>query len=57
MQCTSGKSENSGKPSIHVNTAMADSPDAGSLLSASSQLNLMEVDTVRDNFYSLFPSW
>lgn len=57
MQCTSGKGENSGKPSIHVNTAMADSPDAGSLLSASSQLNLMEVDTVRDNFYPLFPSW
>lgn len=54
LQYTSG---NSGEYSIHVNTAMADSPDAGSLVSASSQLNLMEVDTVRDNFYSLFPSW
>lgn len=37
---------------VHVNTAaaMADSPDARSLLSASSHLNLMEVDTVRNGF-------
>lgn len=29
---------------------MTDSPDTNSLLSASSQLNLMEVDAVRDMF-------
>lgn len=32
---------------VHVNPEMSESPDARSLLSASSQLNLMEVDAVR----------
>ena len=35
---------------------MSESPDARSLLSASSQLNLMEVDTVRDSSPSSPPS-
>lgn len=32
---------------VHVNTEMSQSPDTHSLLSASSQLNLMEADSVR----------
>lgn len=51
IQYTSGRVKPlaSVPPVVHVNTAaMADSPDARSLLSASSHLNLMEVDTVRN---------
>ncbi|XP_075932697.1 vacuolar protein sorting-associated protein 8 homolog isoform X5 [Anarhichas minor] len=40
-------------PSVHVNTAMSESPDARSLLSASSQLNLMEMDAIDDKEFDI----